>query len=210
MLQAKDSQVTEKGQIYIASHDTSTNYKLRISKGNPNSPTSYRKECLRQHLYFVSDREIKGNVYMDKYNNLIVLTHEERKQFDSEIRSLWLKKMYFNVEASTDETLGSPLIPQTFLEKYVEKKGDIKDVMLEMVQTVVNTGEGGYDYFTIKIRPDNSVIVHKVKENWTKEEIKQIGLEIMNLGMKVRENQLAGFTQMSGNEFLEQWFEKNL
>jgi hypothetical protein len=58
MLQASNTQVSEKGQLFLATHDTDTKYPLRLSD-NPNSPTSYRKECIKQHLYFLSDEEIK-------------------------------------------------------------------------------------------------------------------------------------------------------
>lgn len=66
MLQANNSQVSEKGQIYLPTHDLNTKYKIRVCKEHPNTPTSYRKECVRQHLYFTSNREIKeGDWYIE-------------------------------------------------------------------------------------------------------------------------------------------------
>ena len=60
ILSAKNPQVSAKGQIYLATHDIpDTHYPIRLVRSEPNSPTSHRKECVRQELYITSDEEIK-------------------------------------------------------------------------------------------------------------------------------------------------------
>ena len=60
ILQAKNPQVSAKGQIYLATHDIpDTHYPIRLVRSEPNSPTSHRKECIRQELFITSDEEIR-------------------------------------------------------------------------------------------------------------------------------------------------------
>jgi len=72
------------------------------------------------------------------------------------------------IEATTDQSLNFPLIPQSFIEKYVEEQGKIDEAMINM------TGRDHPDYPWAKVpevRKDNTVIVSKVKDSWIREEV---------------------------------------
>lgn len=55
----------------------------------------------------------------------------------------------------------------------------------------------------------NSVIMSNNKKiTLTYEELYQIGLDVINLGMSLRQNQLNGWTDKSGNEVLSDYLER--
>lgn len=55
------------------------------------------------------------------------------------------------------------------------------------------------NYFNIKA----------TKNSWNKEELRTFGLEVMNMGMDLRQQQLQGRTDKSGNDVFTEWFNKN-
>jgi hypothetical protein len=83
-----------------------------------------RKEETSQHLYFVSDREIKeGDWTMNKQYKEV-----EHITVDIHTSTCGCKK----IEATTDALLNLPLIPQSFIAKFVEEQGNIKEVLLDL------------------------------------------------------------------------------
>jgi len=143
-----------------------------------------------QHLYLVSNRAIeKGNdflvngcvlkckyikksVYGTGFFNIIVdffgLEHHET--------------VCERVEASSNKKLNLPLLPIPFLKKYVEKQGNIKDVLIEM-------GRYCSDYDDVEgwlapvTRSDNTVILDKVRDNWKLEDIRELCQKAFKAGM---------------------------
>ena len=133
-----------------------------------------------QHLYFASDREIKEGDWM-----LHILDKTPIKYYPDDYPTIKhaSEYEYRKIEATTDSSMNIPLIPQSFIEKYVESQGEIKEVMIEMEERWSShnkeavASDGGYYNKTvtesvsiIKLRKDNTVIVHKVKDSWTREE----------------------------------------
>ena len=106
------------------------------------------------------------------------------------------------VEATTDTSLNIPLIGTSFIEKFVEKQGKIEEVMIEMNQIEIKQSIDRYDdniifvngngvtsyrcedinhaqkiinlYNKPKTRKDNTVIIHPIKELWTREEMREL------------------------------------
>ena len=97
----------------------------------------------------------------------------------------------FKIEATTDPSLNLPLIPQSFVDKYVEKQGKIEEVLIEM-EEVINCNNNTYrnnistskiltycseciKSFIPRLRKDNTVIVSKVEEKmYTSENVVDI------------------------------------
>ena len=161
--------------------DTSYNHK-------PQTIDPIGDGILPQHLYFVSEREVIINDYyiVELYSigNSRTSIGFRVEQCESIIDVCWVNnitgdktrhiKNCFKVEATTDPSLNLPLIPQSFIEKYVEKQGEIDEVMIEIIEDIgiyipsdpfrVNET---IDYIRgniIKTRKDNTVIVSKVEE----------------------------------------------
>ena len=128
-----------------------------------------------QHLYFISDREIKeGDWFI--FQNLEIRkcidvdgkfincrSNSSTKDFTS-VHSDFCSK----IEASTDPSLNLPLIPQSFIEEYVAKQGKIDEAMIEM------TGRDHPDYPFFKVPKtckDNTVIISPVKDSFTRGEV---------------------------------------
>lgn len=125
-----------------------------------------------QHLYFISNKEVQvGDWYIaerntgkklskccNKHEGMIISEHGYYPYDIEECKK---------VVATTDTSLNIPLIPQSFVEKYVKKNGVIDEVMIEMVQC--------FSFRKVrnspKIRKDNTVIVSKVKNTWTRDEV---------------------------------------
>jgi hypothetical protein len=173
--------------------------------------------CTNQSLYFVSNREIKEDVSaMDYYIDsrvvdtpIVSRTYLHRDKID----------FCAKIEATTDPSLDLPLIPQSFIEKYVEKQGKIEEVMIDLVR-VVNCPENHFrvnyevqDNMTFcpkcivsiipKTRKDNTVIVSPIKDSWTRE-------EVVNLIRNFRNDILIEVQKGGVSNFTEEWINKNL
>ena len=145
--------------------------KTRIVKDTRNNTLKFEPDWFDdsysklQYLYLVSHRKIKeGDYYYDNlgYPNVKRVNHLHLIQQDYPNNRI-------KIEATTDEDLASksnlPLIPQSFIETYVEKQGKIEEVEVEM--EVVER---------IKINNNNKCIIsilQKEEKLYTKEEMKK-------------------------------------
>lgn len=146
-----------------------------------------------QHLYLVSDREIKNaDEYWCPYYGFIYKCDE---------RGSLHKEGSMKVEATTDKSLGLPLIPQKWIKDvYVPSNGSIKEVKIEMFDVL-----GLNDFFPgtnqptkirLKINMENEIFILPIKDTYTKDEVKVIA--------KVAYTQFAGLP----SEF-DKWFDQN-
>lgn len=146
--------------------------------------TEYEAECLvPQHLYIISNDEIKEGIF---YLNLI---SNEILKSDFDIN--YEQNHYKKIIASTDKSLNLPLISEGFIKKYVELQGKIDKVMVEFEEISVFPGyvegEGfpkSYRENQLKLRKDNTIIISKVKNEFSKREViniltKAIGIAIV-------------------------------
>lgn len=114
-----------------------------------------------QHLYFISYSPIEGGDWCvnQQYHNLMQVKSKNQVANLEDINTFMLK-----VEATTDTSLGLPLIPQSYIEWYVDnynkKQGNIKEVTIPLIP--------GTNQFYI----DNfKIVLYKPKQSWSREEI---------------------------------------
>jgi hypothetical protein len=131
---------------------------------------SYPLNINTQHLYIISDDEIKeGDWCIDTINNILFMSDGNLKLH---------KNTDKKIIATTDTSLGLPQPSQQFIEKYIESynKGEvITDVLVEYEAdlttiTKVDYGLQHWDY-KLKVNPkDNTITIKKLKDNWNREE----------------------------------------
>jgi hypothetical protein len=173
-----------------------------------------------QHLYILSDEGKNNNGYVIPNN------YPEVWEFRTKPCPLpyWgnpdtCKKII----ASTDKNLGLPFPSESFIIKYIESYNTgkpIVDVLVEYEDVGGEEWRGdnfeGEPYWNeiLKLKvnsKDNTITIKKVKDSWSREELDNILNDVMNLGMRVRQDQLSGFSSdKSGNEILEEWKLANL
>lgn len=102
-----------------------------------------------QHLYLVSDEKV--NIGDWDYNpNGTPKIQKQTNEVTQDVRDYGWRKII----ASTDPSLGLPIIPQNFIQQYVEAQGKIEEVRVEI------------DYETeVSIYPSNMVSEFEEQEN---------------------------------------------
>lgn len=137
-----------------------------------------------QHLYLVSDREIKeGDKYIT-YDNTICERYASIPLEGSR-----------KVEATTDKSLGLSLIPQSFIEEYVQKQGEIDKVEIKML------GPNRLELNMSVSSALGEVIIFPIKDSWNKKEVLSM---FKVLTRHMRENNAF----ISEQQF-DEWFDKN-
>lgn len=153
-------------------------YKESFTEHGQKNLTKMLNSCnsFAQHLYFTSNDEIKeGDWYIVFYNQgNPAVTKSIGERIDSRCKK---------IIATTDESLweipnsvpgfnfpdrlGLPHIPTSFIKAYVEANGKIDTVSVEMeeIDGFGNTKHfiTNYREYQLKLRPDNTVIVHQSK-----------------------------------------------
>lgn len=187
----------KKGQLCLTGMGT-----LLISD-NTISPSMYKA----QHLYLVSAREIKeGDCYWNSINAR-AYKNAEAGEYDP---------IFKKIEATTDPSLGLPLIPSSFIEEYVQKQGKIDKAYIEIYPKGL-AEHLGYEYGEpravlgeredqAKNHPDGVVIILPVKDSWNREELR----EAMWLAHKRgdTESWRSEYDKQKREEF-DRWFDKN-
>jgi len=145
-------------------------------------------QTIPQHLYLVSDEEIKeGDWFINEIAQLI----QNKDLGDYEINSIDCKKViattdvlfglnkHYNEEGKLDTIFGKqfPQIHKSFVKAYVEANGVIDEVMVEYeFGGSIKLRQGGESHmYKLKLRDDNTVIIHKVKkEMYSEEEVRKL------------------------------------
>ena len=113
--------------------------------------------CDPQHLYFVSEDEIQdGDLYYKPSDNTIRpyrYTKTPINQYGGRAK----------VVASTDSSLGLPMIPDYFIKEYVSNNGGVTNVdLLTYPQDSINIDSGKVETeHKLKLTDDNEVYVIK-------------------------------------------------
>lgn len=179
---------------FIAKTSMGTSSSLKIAWWTEIFRTPYEP----QYLYLVSDQKLE-------VNDIVISTYDNWKG-DSPLKPqigkiLEIGEDYYLIDAfngvednkwdigyskkivaTNDKSLGLPLIPQSFVDKFIEKKGGIEEVMIDTEITHEGSGTYSMDINDIALsglipirvavtRPDDTVIISKVKTNWNKEEL---------------------------------------
>jgi len=156
-----------------------------------------------QHLYLISDEMIKeGDWGLNIYDQRIDKCIKSNKE---SIQEHWRR-----IEATTDKSSGLPLIPQSFIEEYVQKQGKIDKVYIQL--EIVNLPDPHTEEWRPKSRlkltpfPYNEVIILPVKDNFTREEVED---EILQFVLDIYYN--AGAIDSDGKlkKKINEWFDKN-
>lgn len=163
-----------------------------------------------QHLYFTSNRKIQtGDCYINEF--------EGKQKLYRNSSDLLYDGQNSKVEATTDpelyvkypmEAAGHflniplPLIPQSFVEKYVQQQGKIKEVLVEVYDHAALFL--GYETGDVKTRPDGTCIIHKVKDNWNQKELKEACWMAYCQGLAVEK-----YGSYDWEEIFEKWFNEN-
>lgn len=121
---------------------------------------------MHKHLYLVLDREIKeGDYYIDT-----LAKHQKVWKMYPEGIDLSLNEMR-RIEATTDKSLGLPLIPQSFIEEYVSKQGKINKVYIELENAFEHLSPNDSPIWQVKLDKEDEVIILPVKDSWNREEL---------------------------------------
>lgn len=122
--------------------------------------TIYGKS-IPQHLYFVSNEPIeKGNwCFANQGQEIFYWKHESQPAPEC---------FAVKIEATTDSNLNLPLVPQSFIERYVKEQGNIKEVELLYNEDIGLLLESNY-----------SVRLINPKQSWSREEVYQLMVNSM-------------------------------
>lgn len=182
---ATNEDISYKGELYLWKnklyYKTDSEYPLLQSK-------SY-------HLYILSDEEIKEGDWFIQ-NNKELLQYKRKSNtigcfFDNnnELQTFHSNKR-LKIIASTDKSLNLPELSDTFTKEYIKEynKGNkIEEVLVEYDSELITKNEEDADYFNyddgtklnknfnkIKVSKDNTIIIKPIKNNYTKEEVKEL------------------------------------
>lgn len=194
-------------QVVMLSTNEKASLKLGQNRLLVNNTFGYDSHFTNQHLYILSDEEIKEGDWcygMDgifQYKGKINLPDIElpKKITATTNKSIILPDRF-------PSFIYLPRPSQSFIEKFVEEynKGNvITEVMVEYetkhAECVRLRCEcGGYDYDELKINPNNTINIINSKERWSRE-------EVVELLYKHTEYMLSG-----KKDTLDKWIEENL
>lgn len=217
--------------VMVSTNDKSplgfTHTYQRLTLNSNNTLSQYK------HLYILSDEEIQegdwciANYYNEDFylvqaKNIALGNVEHGQQLMFPFNSMTHEVRFCKkIIATTDTSLGLPQPSQSFINRYIEEynKGSvIEDVLVEYSNEwagkryIDDMDAYGYDKFELqlKVDSDNTITIKKIKDSYSREELDNILNEVLNLGMTVRQNQLSGHEERSGNEILEMWKQENL
>ena len=166
-----------------------------------------------KHLYFVSDEELKDGEWC--YKNSM---KKGNMIFEYDSSNIWHKGAY-KIVATTDESLvylinigrvryNLPQISQEFIENYCEV-GGIDEVEIEYEEDNDPNLWGqdiGIAPLRVKIDSNYCVIIHPVKDSWSREELITT---VIDLFLKEREYR-EKYSHFIDREDLTEWINKNL
>jgi len=170
-----------------------------------------------QHLYLISDDEIRENDWFIKWSggkwNLHQCSEFDKKLIDE----LWNETTYKKVIASTDLlqiTVGKdgddilvdclPKFSESFIKAYVKANGEIDKVEVEYEQKadmVIGQKSRGITnlHWALKLTPNNEVIISMVEEKMYNKD------EVVELLMKASKDRA-----IQHREGFNKWIEENL
>jgi hypothetical protein len=193
---------------------------------NPKNTKVNRKDCEYKHLYLVSDREIKEGDWFINANTEQVDQYNTHSFIEGSM-TVDDKK----IEASTDSSFNDdikvlnreyvkalnsllPVIPDSFVEKYVNHQGNIEEVYIDMENYFIDDklpSLGTTEYFKAKTNPDKTCIIcPDEKQTFTREEVEAIIARMSFTGIKEYEEITKGCCTMElqAKRYLEYYEEK--
>jgi hypothetical protein len=177
--------------------------RLHYQEANFNDPD----ECKNQHLYIISNEEIKEGDWCINTNKDTIL------QINNITSSTQGLEYWKKIIATTDPSLNLPQLPESFIQAYIKAYNEgnpITEIALEMEEGLHKGEEIDKSYpkefiealNTPKTREDNTVIVHQSK-TYSREERDNDIIKALQL-YDSRVNQTYSV------EKLKKWIEENL
>lgn len=128
-----------------------------------------------QHLYLVSDREIKESDWIicigADYDGTSI--QEICSRLGQVMKYTGKELGTIKIEATTDSSLGLPLIPQKWIEEvYIPAQGKIDTVYLKISYDPAYTAKPGEKF--VLTNPAHEVIILPVKDSWNREEVREM------------------------------------
>lgn len=179
-----------------------------------NYDTCHPKDTYRvnQHLYFTSDEAIKEGdwFYVSGGIGLSIGIHQAAALDANSFNNKWCRKIVATTDvlplykAGIDVGLFLPQISQQFIADYCSTNG-IDEVLLEYEWVGKEKKEKIWDsiqsdVYAPKLDSNNCVIIHSIKEVWSREEVEEL-LNNFSTFLQVR-----GF----GTENERNWIKENL
>jgi hypothetical protein len=192
-------------KVVMLSTNEKASLLLGTSKGGllvkSNRGVSNSAHLKNQHLYLLSDDEInEGDWFLEKglrisiFPNYLTDTNERKKIIATTDKLRVITKDEFS--GVDNQHLPQP--SESFLQKfiYAYNNGDpITEVMVEYNHLQSTTG---LNEEWLKVNPDNTITIRKMKDSWSREEVISLCREAINFG---KDN--------NGN-LSEKWIEDNL
>lgn len=169
-----------------------------------------------QHLYIISDDEIKEGDWIVKLSDNVIIKANSQSDYrhyiykkiiaatDSSLLNpnINIKSPLYNILGEKFKSLPQP--SQQFIERYIESynKGEvITDVLVEYQEDrPYKDNEFVVFYDNVKINPkDNTITIKKIKDNWNREEVVEL--------IKKFNKDCTGQPWFESDE---NWIEKNL
>jgi hypothetical protein len=169
----------------------------------------------KQHLYILSDNEIKeGDWYYDEENNIIDQLHKnelpmsyDEKVITSTDSSLLQLKSY---KSGANINMSLPSIPQSFIDLFVSEYNKGNKIEEVMVKYIHDNGETFVPMNTLYLwlNTDNTINIKSVKNSWTREEVTilllNFGTDLITWAKEyIKDPDIKDFKQMD-------WIENNL
>ena len=188
----------------------STNEKASIKLGQNgllvNNTLGYDSHFTNQHLYFLSDDEIKeGDWFINRLNSQIsrcIGREYFNKDNEKKIIATTKKDLDFQDYVKTGQSRTWRIFPQpseSFLQKFIYAYNNDDQITEVMVEYNHLQSSGGLNEEWLKVNSsDNTITIRKMKDSWTREEVINLCREAINYGK-----------DYNGN-LSEKWIEYNL
>lgn len=187
-----------------------------------------------QHLYILSDEEIKENTYclclktntvfeINKIinNEIVISKHGLLKYNYKDCRNIVASSdiLTISIEENINDTtfikkFYTPQIPQSFIEYFISeynKDNIITEVLVEYEEILGDEGiikvAFGETDFKLKINPDNTINIKPIKNSWSREDY-QFAKYII-LRFKNHAN-IHGYPSKSFKQKVDKWIEENI
>ena len=159
-----------------------------------------------QHLYFLSDDEIKeGDWFINRLNSQIsrcIGREYFNKDNEKKIIATTKKDLDFQDYVKTGQSRTWRIFPQpseSFLQKFIYAYNNDDQITEVMVEYNHLQSSGGLNEEWLKVNSsDNTITIRKMKDSWTREEVINLCREAINYGK-----------DYNGN-LSEKWIEYNL
>jgi len=157
----------------------------RLHRDEHDNITELSKDESFQHLYVVSDEEIKEGdwVINSNTNSIAQYTGHGSMEWWKKIIATTDDLLIFHIipiKGIIEEIKSLPKLPQSFIDKYISEYNEsnvITDVMVEyesFCRTKLDGSKIDCGDIRLKINPDNTINIQQIKDSYTREEVMKL------------------------------------